>query len=172
MTRYSVMWGGDEFVRYGAWVANPRDPKYFSGRRLLVREITNPSIFCGFTQDELYNDPSVIIIKENETCDFPLMALLAILNSKLATFYHFNSSPKATKGAFPKILVGDISGFPLPLEPDAADLAKLTSLAVMRHSLGGSDQSKAVELDEYIDKIVLKLYGCSESVVDTIKAFR
>ena len=51
-----------------------------------------------------------------KTVGLPLaIATLAILNSKLATFYHFNSSPKATKGAFPKILVEDIKTFPLPM---------------------------------------------------------
>ena len=47
--------------------------------------------------------------------NYPLEIVLAILNSKLATFYHFNHSPKATKGAFPKILVKDLKEFPLPL---------------------------------------------------------
>ena len=37
-----------------------------------------------------------------------------ILNSCIGTFFHFNASPKATKGDFPKILVKDIKEFPLP----------------------------------------------------------
>ena len=87
---------------------------FFKGKRLLIREITNPSIFAALTTDELYNDPAIIIVLDNSNSSYPLEVVLAILNSKLATFYHFNHSPKATKGAFPKILVSDIKQFPLP----------------------------------------------------------
>ena len=102
-----------EYIDYCDGIANPRQPKFFKGKRLLVREITNPSIFAAITSEELYNDPAVLIVLDNNGY-YPLEVVLAILNSKLATFYHFNHSPKATKGAFPKILVLDIKQFPLP----------------------------------------------------------
>ena len=112
--RYAVKWNGKEYIDYCAGIANPRLPKFFKGKRLLIREITNPSIFAALTTDELYNDPAIIIVLDNSNSSYPLEVVLAILNSKLATFYHFNHSPKATKGAFPKILVSDIKQFPLP----------------------------------------------------------
>lgn len=37
------------------------------GKRLLVREITNPSIFAAITEKEQYNDPAIIIVKDNPT---------------------------------------------------------------------------------------------------------
>jgi hypothetical protein len=112
VTRYKVEWNKVEYIDYCEGIANPRDPKYFKGERLLVREITNPSVFAGITDEELYNDPAIIIIKSNQ--DSSVKPLSAIINSKLATYYHFNNSPKATKGAFPKILVKDVREFPLP----------------------------------------------------------
>lgn len=112
VTKYNVEWNNKEYIDYCDGIANPRDPMFFKSKRLLVREITNPSIFAALTTEELYNDPSVIIVLDSNL--YSIEVLLAILNSKLATFYHFNSSPKATKGAFPKILVQDIKEFPLP----------------------------------------------------------
>jgi hypothetical protein len=41
-------------------IANPRDPKFFKGKRILVREITNPSIYATICEDEVYNDPAII----------------------------------------------------------------------------------------------------------------
>ena len=87
-------------------------PKFFRGKRVLVREITNPKIYAGYTESEQYHDPAIVVVLDNEENE--ILYLLGILNSKLATFYHFNASPKATKGAFPKILVKDIQDFPLP----------------------------------------------------------
>lgn len=118
--RYVVKWNGKEYIDYCEGIANPRHPKFFRGKRLLIREITNPSIYAAITTEELYNDPAIIIVLDNNNDSYPLEVVLAILNSKLATFYHFNHSPKATKGAFPKILVMDIKQFPLPALTDSA----------------------------------------------------
>lgn len=170
VTRYAVKWNGQEFISYGEWIANPRNPLYFNGRRLLIREITNPRIFCGFTDEELYNDPAAIIVKEKKDGFIPLMALLGILNSKLATFFHFNASPKATKGAFPKILVGDISGFPLPEVMEAAALAKLCSLSEARQLANGADLEEVNALDDSIDALVYKLYQCLPTEISIIES--
>lgn len=112
VTRYNLTWNGKEYIDYCNGIANPRNPSFFVGKRMLVREITNPSIFAALIEIEAYNDPSIIIVKESK--DYPIEILVGIMNSKLATFFHFNHSPKATKGAFPKILVQDIKEFPLP----------------------------------------------------------
>lgn len=109
----------NSFVWYGKHLAGYIDLKFFNQKRLLIREITNPGIIGCIVNEELVNDPQIISIIENERKVFPIEYLWVILNSKLATFYHFNSSPKATKGAFPKILVDDIKNFPIPsINPD------------------------------------------------------
>lgn len=111
VNRYIIKWNAKEWIDYNGDIANPRHPKFFIGERVLIREITNPRIFAAYTTEELYHDPSIIVILGNE--DSSIKLLLSLLNSKLLTFYHFNSSPKASKGAFPKILVEDIKNFPI-----------------------------------------------------------
>lgn len=156
ITPYSVIWNGKEYIDYCDGIANPREPKYFKGERILVREITNPKIFAGYTDEEGYNDPAIINIIKNKKGDFELKALLAILNSKLATFYHFNSSPKATKGAFPKILVEDIKTFPLPTVSlnQQLNIIKLVD-KIIALKQQGKDSS---EPEKKIDEMVYKLY--------------
>ncbi len=156
ITPYSVKWNGKEYINYCDGIANPREPKYFKGERILVREITNPKIFVGYTADEGYNDPAIINIIKNKKGDFQLKTLLAILNSTLATFYHFNSSPKATKGAFPKILVEDIKTFPLPniSSSQQSNIIKLVD-KIISLKLQGKDSS---EYEKKIDELVYKLY--------------
>lgn len=104
----------DSYVWYGKHLAGYIDLKYFNQKRVLVREITNPTIIATLIDEELVNDPQLISIIEKENNELPLTLAWAILNSKLATFYHFNASPKASKGAFPKILIEDIKQFPIP----------------------------------------------------------
>lgn len=100
------------FVKYGKHLAGYIDLRFFNQKRILIREITNPKIIATILSETFVNDPQLISIIEKENC-FNLEFLWVLLNSKLATFYHFNYSPKATKGAFPKILVKDIREFPV-----------------------------------------------------------
>ena len=154
VTEFKVLWNENLYIDYCDELANPRDPKFFNGLRLLVREITNPKIFAAITSEELYNDPAIIIVKHSEL--FSIKALLAIINSNLLTFYHFNFSPKSTKGAFPKILVKDIKEFPI------ASISKYLKIEIEKmidkildKKLNNKD---ATTLEQQIDNLVYKLY--------------
>ena len=167
ITPYSVKWNGKEYINYCDGIANPREPKYFKGERILVREITNPKIFVGYTEDEGYNDPAIINIIKNKKGDFELKTLLAILNSKLATFYHFNSSPKATKGAFPKILVEDIKTFPLP---NVSSSQQLNIIKLVDKIISLKEQGKdSSKQENEIDELVYKLYNITNDEIRIIE---
>ena len=103
-----------------------------------------------------------------------MKALLGILNSKLATYYHFNSAPKATKGAFPKILVEDIKNFPIPkisknqqstINNQQSTLTFKVE-AVLKAKAKGADTS---QLEREIDDMVYRLYGLTYDEVKTIE---
>lgn len=168
VTRYSCQWNGRDYFSYAKGVANPRDPKFFVGKRLLIREITNPSIFAAITEHESYNDPSLLIVLDNPSGPFPLEAALGIINSRLAKFYHFNSSPKATKGAFPKILITDMNSFPLP-SWDRIEVPKIAQLA--RKITQERKQNSTIDLsalEEEIDRLVCDCYGLTQEQKELI----
>jgi hypothetical protein len=167
VTRYQVKWNGKEYIDYGAGIANPRDPKFFKGNRILVREITNPTVFAAITDEELYHDPAVIVIKGSKKGSIKM--LLGLLNSKIASFYHFNSSPKATKGGFPKILVEDIKNFPLPKEIEKDALKVIENLVDnILEFKSKSDDTTHYEKD--IDLIFYKLFDLTYEDVKIIDA--
>lgn len=157
VTRYNLTWNGKEYIDYCNGIANPRNPSFFVGKRMLVREITNPSIFAALIEIEAYNDPSIIIVKESR--DYPIEILVGIMNSKLATFFHFNHSPKATKGAFPKILVQDIKEYPLPkvnLDERKILMRLVDDVTTIKKGKSIADTSA---LENQIDFLVYHLYG-------------
>ena len=88
----------DSYVFYGKHLATYIDLKFFNQRRLLIREITNPTIIGCIVEEELVNDPQIISVIPNSDNEISINTLWGFMNSKLATFYHFNASPKATKG--------------------------------------------------------------------------
>lgn len=164
VTKYKIKWNGKEYIDYNGEIANPRDPKFFFGERLLVREITNPSIFSAITSEEYYNDPSIIIVKSNE--NYSVKWLCAVINSKLATFYHFNHSPKATKGAFPKILVKDIKEFPTVIPQNVKPFEILVDYLIFLNEKQNKNETtfknQISSFQEIVDAMVFELYFSNE----------
>ena len=167
VTPYSVKWNGKEYFNYCDEVANPRKPFFFNSKRILIREITNPKIYAAYTDEEMYNDPSLIIIVENKDNPKHLLFLLGLLNSKLMTFYHFNSSPKASKGIFPKLLIDDIKKLPV-VKADDKTIDKVSKLVfdIIELKKQNKDISK---LEIEIDKIFYELYNLSDKEIEIIE---
>jgi hypothetical protein len=164
-----------QYVKYGKHVASYVDPKFFTVPRILVREITSTHLYAAFTDEELYTNPSVInAIPIDPTLD--LYAVLAVINSRLMGWYHTRTSPKAKKGLFPKILVGDVRSLPIVLPEDTSELHDLavTMTETWREIQNWSDNFKllimsdlklpswpqnlgkwwAVDFDEFITRLV------------------
>lgn len=157
ITKYSYHASG-EFVKYGKHLACYVDLRFFNSYRLLVREITNPQIIACLLDELFVNDPQLIsVIQKGE--EYSLELLWGILNSKLATYYHFHHSPKATKGAFPKILVQDIKGFPMPniSAEQKNDIYSLTLQILEKKK--ANPQADTTSLESQIDFLVYHLYG-------------
>lgn len=148
-----------EYVKYGEHVACYVDPVFFTSPRLIVREITNPTIIACYIDEMYINDPQLIPIIARDSQKKSLFLLWALLNSKLATFYHFNHSPKATKGAFPKILVQDIKDFPLPVVSEQQKQIIFELVDKILSTKKADPQADISALENEIDKQVYHLYG-------------
>jgi adenine-specific DNA-methyltransferase len=158
------------FVWYGKHLATHVDLKYFNQKRILIREITSTGIIACLVEEEFVNDPQIISIIPRSK-KYSLEFLWAILNSKLATFYHFNSSPKATKGAFPKILVYDVNNFPLPNNIDKKVSKKIVTLVDQILSKKSIDPTTDTShLEAQIDQLVYELYDLTEEEIKIIEA--
>ncbi len=156
------------YVKYGPHVASYVHPKFFNQRRLLVREITTPRITAALVDMTFVNDPQIISVIP-KTGAVSLETLWAIVNSKLATFFHFNASPKAAKGEFPKILVQDLRGFPLPRQLGAA-LQPLERAARQAIAAKAADPQRDMTRDEAsIDALVYQAYGLDCAQIQVIE---
>ena len=156
ISKYSYKSTG-EYVKYGRHLACYVDIRFFNQDRIVVREITNPTIIACRLKEIYVHDPQLIAVIPKD--DSSLNILWAVLNSKLATFYHFNHSPKATKGAFPKILVSDVKTFPLPNIDEETRIVideKVSRILSAKQSDPSTDTSV---LEDEIDFMVYKLYG-------------
>lgn len=162
--RYNVAWNEEEWISYGDWLANPRKPKFFKQPRLLFREITNPYIYCAYTEEEYYNTPSIINVTDFNVLD-PFY-VLALVNSKLMNFYHKKNSPKSNKGLFPKMLIRDVRNLPIKLTNESTTLT-LINLAKELTSLDNNHE-KVHSINKQIDELVYSIYAIDKEEIEVI----
>lgn len=137
ISRYSVQWGG-KWLRYGEWLAAPREKRFFEGIRILFREIPGQGlrIQAAVCKDEAYYGHSISPFKPYEQYEHITYGLLAVANSKLISWYGRIMLPNLGKGVFPKINPQDISSIPI-IDNEAAltalgDLASKTQQLVTK----------------------------------------
>lgn len=182
--RYCSGWSG-EYLRYGPWLAEYQPLERFSGPRILIREIIKPPPYvlsaCLLSDTCLYNRSILHIRPKTEMPEINMWALLAIMNSKLASFVIRFTGRKSQRRIFPKIVNADLRDFPVlrELPAHAARLGRLAqSAAALKLQLKAAEAamsqqalfalplqlSEAVppqltELQNEIDQAVCAAYG-------------
>lgn len=156
--RYSVNWSGEKYIRYGPWLAAPREQRFFTYPRIIVRQIISgkpPRIYAGFTDKEYYNTQIGFNVILKKSANVEPLYVLAILNSKLMTFYHKKRFLDETKRTFQKILIENARRLPIRIKGvDPAlqqELVDCTS-AIM----DGSEEFE--KIDQRIDSLVYEIY--------------
>ncbi|MBI3413730.1 MAG: N-6 DNA methylase [Verrucomicrobia bacterium] len=112
--RYEVEWNGEEWIRYGDWLAAPRKRRFFTEERVLVQQIIDWSslrILCGWTDEELYNTQNQFNLLAREGTN--LKFIVAVLSSKLISFYHRQVFLDVALQRFQKVLIKDAKTFPI-----------------------------------------------------------
>jgi type I restriction-modification system DNA methylase subunit len=111
VSRYNYCWDGKHYISYGDWLAAPRNPKYFTGKRILFREILGKTFVCTYIDEDFKIDRSLYIalhISDEYDCKF----ILTILASKLLAFY-FRYVNNEFDALFPKIRVAEFKKLPI-----------------------------------------------------------
>lgn len=112
VSRYSVSWNEDGYVSYGSWLAEPREPKYFEGERILLRQIPGKRyLYCTCLNERFIVDQSIFIAL-NEAHRIETKFVLAILTSSLMSFY-FRNKFSEFDDLFPKLKLSHFKMLPI-----------------------------------------------------------
>lgn len=116
--QFKVNWSGG-YLKYGPWLAESQDLKYFSGPRILLREIlgppTNPLIAAYTKETYLYNKSVLHILpRSSSTTETEMLGLLGLLYSDVASLIINHLGRKSQRQLFPKIVLEDLYYFPIP----------------------------------------------------------
>lgn len=177
--RYNLRWKGT-YLNYGKWLAAPRNPNWFQGSRIVIREVTTKGVIQATLIDGDYvfsNSVDGVRLQNNR---IELKYLLGLINSKLISFYHTATSPNAFKGTFPKILLKDLRELPIP-EPEKIIHDQIVILVDSLLKLNEQLQTIKLETqrqqiqrtinhtERKIDELVYELYGLNEDEIKIIE---
>ena len=104
-------------MKYGPWLAQPRELSMFSRPRILIREITSQPPCCinaTFMYDTFLNNKSILNVFEPDDDIERFKVLCAVLNSRLMSECYRAFAVKAVRKFFPKIVIRNLREFPVP----------------------------------------------------------
>ncbi len=163
--RFSLQWSG-EYLKYGIWIAEMRKTVPFVGERILVRQIPNKLPYCinaTYTKELFYNDINSMVIFNSKKYD--LRYILAILNSKLISFWFVNKFDKLQRNIFPQFKVNELSDFPIfSIDINNKIYTKIIKLVENIYT-----EQNIKKYSNQIDKLVYKLYNISNKEIKIIE---
>lgn len=191
--RYELNWSGS-FLKYGEWLAAPRDSFKFSTPRILVRQIPSPPPYCiqgVFVTDDWVNDINSMIIFDFMEEVHP-MYILSLINSRLLSYWFDVTFDKFQRKVFPQFKVKELSLFPIYINNEYVSFFIENAMHIQQgfrklQTLGGlhfsdlvntftstqiSQQVSDLMEEEYYDKIYLgsarRLRELTVAINDTI----
>ncbi|MEW6108884.1 MAG: N-6 DNA methylase [Nitrospirota bacterium] len=184
--RYKNLWNRDYWIKYGPWLAAPRDPAIFEALlKITVRQTGDSIIATLVNNDFIARDNLHIILPKNMSCD--LRYILGIIDSKLIDFaYSFMNPEKGEALAQVKKLHVErlpIRSINFSAPTDKARHDKMVSLVEQMLSLNKkltfakTDHEKTAlqrqieATDKQIDKLVYELYGLTEEEIRIVEGY-
>ncbi len=174
--RYECLWKKNNWIKYGKWLAAPRNAAHFDGPKILIRKIVGKTLLATYIAYKSYCNTLLFVLKLKDDAKMSYKYLLAILNSTFMGWYFRKKFQISDEDTFPQIMIRDILQFAVP-EPTNVDnhrMGKLVdSMLTLHEKLAEtrSDHEKTIlrrkikATDQQIDRLVYELYGLTEEEI-------
>ena len=165
---YTTKWDGKSFISYGEWLAAPREMKYFTGKRLLMRQVLGKKLNTTILEDDFIIDQSVFIAKPLEENLKYIEAIQGLLASKLIAQY-FKFTNNEFDALFPKIKIGEFKELPVfkDLKKAQSILEDIVSQILKIKKL--DPFADTIALETKVDDLVYQLYNLTENEIKIIE---
>ena len=182
--RYELLWEKNNWLKYGHWLAEPRQPQKYEGEKILIRKIVGQTLIATYIPETSYCNTLLFVLKIKRDVSLGYHCLLGILNSKFIGWYFRKKFQISADDTFPQIMIRDILQFPIPKPSKARhdQMAKLVEQMLTLHKQLATAKTPDDKIrlqrqidatDHQIDRMVYELYGLKENeiqiVVETTK---
>jgi hypothetical protein len=188
LQRYDIEHGKPGFVSYAAEIQESKPFEFFSLPRILLRQVLSRKLRlqAAFTSEAFLTSQSVQSLVVNPSIkDAPaLQYLLAILNSRLLSWYFVKFNSVARRDDFPKIIIQQTREMPLPKFDSKENnqchdnMVELVEGMLRLHkALAGAKtpneketlQRQIAATDAQIDQLVYELYGLTPDEIRIVE---
>lgn len=109
--KYRILWNNDYWIKYGEWLAAPRDKSIFDAKEKLIFRQTSDSLIGTYINDGFIMRNNTHILLSNKKNDLNLKYILTLLNSKLLNYYYWTINPEKGEA------MAEVKAFHLGLMP-------------------------------------------------------
>ncbi len=177
--RYFNHWQNNNWIKYGANLAEPRKESNFLGEKILIRKITGKTLVSMFIQSDSYCNTLLHVLKLKDR-NYSYKAVLSVLNSPFIGWYFRKKFQISDDDTFPQIMIRDILQFPIPEinEKDDAELNRLVDRLLQIYSEKAETkfqtsldqfQNKIDFCENRINQIVYQLYELTEDEIKIVE---
>jgi len=182
--RYFKKWGG-KYINYdknliekkNGEYANLGRKAYFENDKILVRR-TGDKIIATIDDEKYIVSNNFFVLYNKDFLSQKLKAILAILNSRLGTWYFTAIQPRRGK-LFAEIKINHLSQIPIHKDLNKSKLEKLVDSQLVlneqiKKSSENSNEWKKIKdeiarTDKKIDEEIYKLYGLTEEEIKIVE---
>lgn len=111
ITRYNIDYSTDHWLKYGPWIAEPRQTFNFSKNKIVIRR-TGDRIFASIDKKGYLDLNSTHNLIINDKFDFDLSYILCILNSSLINYIYANLVPDDGR-VFSEVKIVNLNKLPI-----------------------------------------------------------
>lgn len=166
---YQLLWMHDNWIKYGKWLAEPRNPEKFDGEKILIRKIVSKTLIATYINDKSYSNTLLYVLKLYDPSSFPYKYILGILNSKLLGWYFRKRFQISSDDTFPQILIRDIVQFPIPISASSLQEEIISFVDEILDTKKSHPSADTSALEGQIDALVYELYGLTEEEIAIVE---
>lgn len=133
--------------------------------KIIYRQTSN-KIVAALDSDKNFNDKTVHIIINKESCKFDLKSVLAILNSKMMNYF-FQSLKQEVGRAFAQVKTVDVKNLPFIVLNKTQQ--KELSILVDKIITAKQQNQTTTALEKQIDEMVYELYGLTNEEIKIVE---
>ena len=167
--RYSIGWSG-EYIKYGRNLAAPRDNfDLHSTPRILVRQIPNKPPYCihaCLISETVFNDRNSMNVI---SIAIKPQLVLAVLNSRLVSYWFIHKLGKMQRGIFPQFKVNELAIFPVPRSFAPHEESLIASVKRILAAKEANPAADTTALEREIDQQVYALYGLTPEEIAIVE---
>ena len=168
--RYVTLWNKDSWIKYGEWLAGPRDPAIFDAPvKIFVRQ-TGDSIIATLGRSGFVARDNLHIILPKRATN--LLFVLGVLNSKAMDFAYYFINPEKGE-ALAQVKKNHVEELPLPKVGFDEPQKQRAVIDLVDGILAAKQRDADAEvstLEREIDMLVYALYGLTKEEIAIVEA--